>query len=98
MAIYRTLVTKTDEDGRLLCELFMRRPSPKVYPEYYLVIKEPIDFREILHRIRTVQVGHNGARVSQKMSCSSVLNKFDVASLAPQYLTNLTLPLLLLST
>ena len=97
MAIYRTLVTKTDEDGRLLCELFMRRPSPKVYPEYYLVIKEPIDFREILHRIRTAQVGHNGAGVSQKMFCSSVLNKFDVASLVPQYLTNLTLPLLLLS-
>ena len=57
MAIYHTLVTKTDKDGRLLCDLFMRRPSPKVYPEYYLVIKEPIDFREILHRIRTMQVG-----------------------------------------
>ena len=56
MAIYRTLVTKADKDGRLLCELFMRRPSPKVYPEYYLVIKQPIDFREILHKIRTVQV------------------------------------------
>lgn len=53
MAVYRRLVAKTDEQGRVLSDLFMRRPSAKLYPEYYLVIKEPIDLREILGKVRT---------------------------------------------
>lgn len=52
MAIYRSVVGKTDEQGRVLSDLFMRRPSSKLYPEYYLVIKDPIDLREILGRVR----------------------------------------------
>ena len=53
MAIYRRIIGKTDESGRVLSELFVRRPSSKLYPEYYVVIKEPIDLREILGRIRS---------------------------------------------
>lgn len=53
MAVYRSIVGKTDPEGRVLSELFMRRPSSKLYPKYYLVIKEPIDLREIFGRIRT---------------------------------------------
>ena len=53
MAVYRRVVGKTDEEGRVLSELFIRRPSSKLYPEYYVVIKEPIDLREILGRIRS---------------------------------------------
>ena len=53
MAVYRRLVSKTDDQGRVLSDLFMRRPSSKLYPEYYLVIKEPIDLREILGKVRT---------------------------------------------
>ena len=53
MAVYRSVVGKTDLGGRVLSELFMRRPSPKLYPEYYVVISEPIDLKEILGRIRT---------------------------------------------
>lgn len=53
MAVYRSVVGKTDEQGRVLSDLFIRRPSSKLYPEYYLVIKEPIDLREIVGRIRS---------------------------------------------
>ena len=50
------MVAKTDSDGRSICELFMRKPSAKVYPEYYVVIKQPIDLREIYQKIRNNQV------------------------------------------
>ena len=53
MAIYRSIVTKMDDDRRFLCELFMKRPSASMYPQYYLVIKNPIDLKEILQRIRS---------------------------------------------
>jgi len=53
LAVYRSVALKQDKDGRTLSELFMRRPSAKHYPEYYIVIKEPIDLREILTRIRS---------------------------------------------
>ena len=53
MAIYRSLVTKMDAGGRVLCELFMKRPSASMYPQYYLVIKNPIDLKEIMHKIRS---------------------------------------------
>lgn len=52
MAVYQSLANKTDAQGRVLSDLFMRRPSAKLYPEYYVVIREPIDLREILGRVR----------------------------------------------
>ena len=52
LAVYNSVASKADEEGRVLSDLFMRRPSAKLYPEYYVVIKEPIDLREILGRIR----------------------------------------------
>ncbi len=55
MCVYKKLVKKADPQGRILSELFMRRPSSKLYPEYYLVIKEPIDLREILKKIKSVE-------------------------------------------
>ncbi len=53
LAVYNSVARKQDEEGRVLSELFMRLPSAKHYPEYYVVIKEPIDLREILGRIRS---------------------------------------------
>lgn len=35
-----------------MSELFMKRPSAKLYPEYYIVIKTPIDFKEIYRKIK----------------------------------------------
>ena len=52
MAVYKTVVAQTDQDGRPLSTLFMKRPAVFLYPEYYSVIKTPIDLREILQRIK----------------------------------------------
>lgn len=56
MAIYRVLAQHRDTDGRVVTELFVKRPSPKMYPEYYTIIKRPIDLKEIYQKIRELQV------------------------------------------
>lgn len=56
LALYHHLVRHRDSHGRQTAELFMRKPSAKMYPEYYLVIRSPIDFREISQKIKTEQV------------------------------------------
>ncbi|XP_051528999.1 protein polybromo-1-like isoform X4 [Myxocyprinus asiaticus] len=38
------------EHGRLISELFQRLPSKMQYPDYYAVIKDPIDLKTISHR------------------------------------------------
>ncbi|XP_030758143.1 ATP-dependent helicase brm-like [Sitophilus oryzae] len=46
------IVTKyTDSDGRLLSEPFMKLPPRKDYPDYYEIIKKPMDIVKILTRI-----------------------------------------------
>ncbi|XP_050309187.1 ATP-dependent helicase brm-like isoform X4 [Anthonomus grandis grandis] len=47
-----TVVTKyTDSDGRLLSEPFVKLPPRKDYPDYYEVIKKPMDIAKIISRI-----------------------------------------------
>ncbi|XP_056642745.1 ATP-dependent helicase brm-like isoform X1 [Diorhabda sublineata] len=47
-----TIVTRyTDSDGRLLSEPFIKLPPKKDYPDYYEIIKKPIDINKILDRI-----------------------------------------------
>ncbi|GJQ73042.1 brm [Trypoxylus dichotomus] len=41
----------TDSDGRLLSEPFMKLPPRKDYPDYYDIIKKPIDMTKIMNRI-----------------------------------------------
>ena len=55
-ALYQTLMTKTDPEGRILSEMFRRKPSAKMYPEYYIVVKKPIDLKEISAKIKSEQV------------------------------------------
>ncbi|XP_066526294.1 protein polybromo-1 isoform X3 [Hoplias malabaricus] len=43
------------EHGRLISELFQRLPSKIQYPDYYAIIKEPIDLKTIAQRI---QIGY----------------------------------------
>ncbi|KAJ8965409.1 hypothetical protein NQ314_004161 [Rhamnusium bicolor] len=43
------------EDGRKPMLAFMEKPSKKLYPEYYEVIAEPIDFLEIEAKIKAEQ-------------------------------------------
>ncbi|VEN56895.1 unnamed protein product [Callosobruchus maculatus] len=45
----------TCEDGRKPMLAFMEKPSKKLYPEYYEVIAEPIDFLEIEAKIKAEQ-------------------------------------------
>ncbi|KAJ8974910.1 hypothetical protein NQ317_009839 [Molorchus minor] len=40
-----------NNDGRLLSEQFMKLPPRKDYPDYYEIIKKPIDINKILNRI-----------------------------------------------
>lgn len=34
---------KKEQDGRSVIEPFMEKPSPKLYPDYYSIIQDPID-------------------------------------------------------
>lgn len=47
----KLVVKYTDEDGRLLSEPFMKLPSRKELPDYYDVIKRPLDIKKITTRI-----------------------------------------------
>ncbi|XP_053083062.1 protein polybromo-1 isoform X2 [Pangasianodon hypophthalmus] len=45
-------VLRHSEHGRLVSELFQRLPSKIQYPDYYAIIKEPIDLKAIAQRIQ----------------------------------------------
>ncbi|XP_069062171.1 protein polybromo-1 isoform X1 [Pleurodeles waltl] len=51
--LLEAVVTATDPSGRLICELFQKLPSKVQYPDYYAIIKEPIDLKIIAQRIQT---------------------------------------------
>uniref|UniRef100_A0A671PFX9 Protein polybromo-1 n=1 Tax=Sinocyclocheilus anshuiensis TaxID=1608454 RepID=A0A671PFX9_9TELE len=53
--LLEAIVSSTDSSGRLVSELFQKLPSKLHYPDYYAVIKEPIDLRTVAQRI---QAGH----------------------------------------
>ncbi|KAK7058434.1 hypothetical protein VNI00_002068 [Paramarasmius palmivorus] len=46
------LISKTDEDGRIMSEMFMELPSKKEWPIYYKEIKQPQCFENISKRIK----------------------------------------------
>lgn len=54
-ALAKYLLDYTCEDGRKPLLAFMEKPSKKLYPDYYEVISEPIDFLEIENKIRSEQ-------------------------------------------
>jgi SWI/SNF-related matrix-associated actin-dependent regulator of chromatin subfamily A protein 2/4 len=45
------IVMKYEIDGRILSEPFMKLPSRRELPDYYEVIKKPLDIKKILTRI-----------------------------------------------
>ncbi|XP_049589514.1 protein polybromo-1 isoform X3 [Syngnathus scovelli] len=49
------VVTYAEPSGRLVSDLFQRLPSKVQYPDYYAIIKEPIDLKLIAQKI---QMGH----------------------------------------
>lgn len=44
------------EEGRVLSEPFMKLPSRKALPDYYEVIKKPLDINKILTRVAESKV------------------------------------------
>ncbi|XP_029286723.1 polybromo 1, like isoform X2 [Cottoperca gobio] len=53
--LLEAIVSHADPAGRLISDLFQKLPSKVHYPDYYAVIKEPIDLRAIAQRI---QIGY----------------------------------------
>nr|XP_043879849.1 protein polybromo-1-like isoform X2 [Solea senegalensis] len=53
--LLEAIVSHTDPSGHLVSELFQKLPSKVHYPDYYAIIKEPIDLRTIAQRI---QIGY----------------------------------------
>ncbi|XP_008101532.1 probable global transcription activator SNF2L2 isoform X3 [Anolis carolinensis] len=51
-AIVDTVINYKDSSGRQLSEVFIQLPSRKEYPEYYELIRKPVDFKKIKERIR----------------------------------------------
>ncbi|KAL3278904.1 hypothetical protein HHI36_016424 [Cryptolaemus montrouzieri] len=54
-ALSKYLLDYTCEDGRKPMLGFMEKPSKKLYPDYYDVIQEPIDFLDIESKIKADQ-------------------------------------------
>ncbi|KAJ8378965.1 hypothetical protein AAFF_G00232590 [Aldrovandia affinis] len=53
--LLEAIVTFTEPSGRVVSELFQKLPSKVHYPDYYAIIKEPIDLRAVAQRI---QIGY----------------------------------------
>lgn len=54
--IMDTVVKYTDSDSRILSEPFMKLPSRRKLPDYYEVIKKPIDIKKIMTKIEDGKV------------------------------------------
>ncbi|XP_071810078.1 protein polybromo-1-like isoform X3 [Asterias amurensis] len=53
--LYGTILEYTDANGRELAAPFIRLPTKNEYPEYYQVIKKPIDMQKIQQRLTSKQ-------------------------------------------
>uniref|UniRef100_A0A671R2P6 Probable global transcription activator SNF2L2 n=1 Tax=Sinocyclocheilus anshuiensis TaxID=1608454 RepID=A0A671R2P6_9TELE len=51
-AIVDTVINYKDASGRQLSEVFVQLPSRKELPEYYELIRKPVDFKKIKERVR----------------------------------------------
>ncbi|XP_055706641.1 ATP-dependent helicase brm isoform X3 [Phlebotomus papatasi] len=49
--IMNVVMKYSDADGRILSEPFMKLPSKRELPDYYEIIKKPLDIKKILQRI-----------------------------------------------
>ncbi|XP_045541964.1 ATP-dependent helicase brm [Papilio machaon] len=50
-SIMKKVIDFTDDAGRVLSEPFMKLPSRRELPDYYDVIKKPLDIKKIMNRI-----------------------------------------------
>ncbi|CAG5104918.1 Oidioi.mRNA.OKI2018_I69.chr1.g1670.t1.cds [Oikopleura dioica] len=54
-SVYNALFSQKDPTGRQVCALFMVKPDPEIYPDYYQIIKEPMDMGSIDKKISSGQ-------------------------------------------
>ena len=52
ITIYDSIINHADDQGRILSDLFLQKPSKKLYPDYYVLIKHPIALDIIKKRIQ----------------------------------------------
>ncbi|XP_068230522.1 protein polybromo-1 isoform X3 [Palaemon carinicauda] len=52
-ALYNSIRDFKDGDGRQLSEVFLKLPSKTLYPDYYEVIKQPIDLERVLQKLKS---------------------------------------------
>ncbi|XP_078341278.1 protein polybromo-1-like isoform X14 [Crassostrea virginica] len=50
--LYETMKTYKGEDGRLICETFIRVPQRRAAADYYEVVATPIDLRKIQQKLK----------------------------------------------
>ncbi|XP_048462115.1 protein polybromo-1 isoform X4 [Rhincodon typus] len=50
--LFEAVATYVDPTGHLISELFQKLPSKVQYPDYYEIIKEPIDLKTVAQRIQ----------------------------------------------
>ena len=50
--LYSDMIKFKNPQGIEYIEMFMERPSKKLYPDYYAVIKDPMDMKTINERIK----------------------------------------------
>ncbi|XP_018417975.1 PREDICTED: protein polybromo-1 [Nanorana parkeri] len=51
--LLESVTSATDPNGRLISELFQKVPSKMHYPDYYAIIKDPIDLKTVSQRIQS---------------------------------------------
>ncbi len=76
--IVETVKNLRTEDGRLYAELFLVKPDPKLYPDYYEIISRPIAFNVIIVRAPCVLCARMcgvlfGPHVSLRVRCAPTL-------------------------
>lgn len=49
--VMKAVIRYSDADGRVLSDPFMKLPSRQKLPDYYEIIKKPVDIKKILQRI-----------------------------------------------
>lgn len=52
LKLINLVINYKDQDSRILSEVFLKLPPRKELPDYYEVIKKPVDFIKIKHRIK----------------------------------------------
>ena len=52
----KIVIEYEDQDGRILSEPFMKLPSKKELPDYYEVIKRPVDIKKMKDKIDAEKV------------------------------------------